>query len=105
MMFIKIIEAETGLIAVKEYKFHPTRKWRFDYCIPSEMIAIEIEGGAFTNGRHTRGKGFIEDMRKYNEAVILGWRLIRFTPTQLKTILPIDTIKAILANNSIKVKL
>jgi hypothetical protein len=65
-----------------EYKFHSTRKWRFDYAIPEYKIAIEIEGGMWINGRHTRGSGAIGDLEKYNQAVLLGWRLLRFTPQQ-----------------------
>lgn len=36
-------------------------------------------------GRHTRGSGFVKDMEKYNAAGLLGWRVFRFTPKQLKT--------------------
>lgn len=63
----------------REWKFHPTRKWRFDFAWPLEKFAVEIEGGVWSGGRHTRGKGFIEDCIKYNEAVMLGWRVIRVT--------------------------
>jgi very-short-patch-repair endonuclease len=68
----------------KEYRFHPTRRWRFDYAFPLTMLAIEIDGGAFSGGRHTRGAGFVKDMEKLNEAAILGWRVLRFTPDQVK---------------------
>jgi len=64
---------------VEEFKFHPTRKWRFDLAWPDRKLAIEIEGGTWSHGRHTRGKGFAMDCIKYNEAVILGWRLLRVT--------------------------
>ena len=67
----------------REYPFHPDRRWRFDYAWPKRMLAVECEGGAWTQGRHTRGEGFINDMEKYNAAVQLGWRLLRFTPEQL----------------------
>jgi len=67
---------------IAEHRFHATRLWRFDYALPSSRIAIEIEGGVHSNGRHTRGVGFISDMEKYNAAVSLGWRLFRFTPEQ-----------------------
>jgi hypothetical protein len=68
----------------KEFKFHPTRKWRFDYCWPDLRVAVEIEGGIWTRGRHTRGAGALGDMEKYNEAARMGWRVFRFTPDQLK---------------------
>lgn len=64
---------------VPEYKFHPTRKWRFDWCWPTQKIALEIEGGVYTRGRHTRGKGYENDVRKYNAATLLGWKVIRAT--------------------------
>ncbi len=66
---------------VQEYKFHPMRRWRFDFADPERMIAFEIEGGAWVNGRHTRGGGFIGDCEKYNEAALLGWTVYRF-PTE-----------------------
>ena len=92
-LFCALIKSELGLDVVKEYRFHLTRKWRFDYAISSKMIAIEVEGGAYTQGRHTRGKGFVADMEKYNEAVCLGWQLIRVTPSQLVTMQTVQYIK------------
>jgi very-short-patch-repair endonuclease len=67
-----------------EYKFHPTRKWRFDYAFLQQRIAVEIEGAIWTHGRHTRGAGFVKDIEKYNAAAKLGWRIFRFSPSQLK---------------------
>lgn len=69
----------------REYQFHPTRLWRFDYAWPLEKFAVEIEGGVWSGGRHTRGKGFIEDCIKYNEAVLLGWRVIRVTTEMVRS--------------------
>lgn len=63
-----------------EFRFHKTRKWRFDYAWPGHGLAVEIEGGVWTNGRHTRGKGFLGDLIKYNYSAIMGWSLLRFTP-------------------------
>ena len=74
---------ELGLTPVPEHRFAPPRRWRFDLAFPDRKLAIEIEGGAFTRGRHTRGAGFVKDMEKYNAAVLLGWRLLRFTPSQV----------------------
>jgi very-short-patch-repair endonuclease len=58
----------------REYRFHPTRMWRFDFCWPQIKLAVEIEG----RGRHQTFAGFREDTCKYNEAVRLGWRVLRF---------------------------
>ena len=67
-----------------EYKFHPTRKWRFDYAWPEHSVALEIEGGVWIGGRHTSGSGFIKDAEKYNEAGLLGWWVFRITPQQVE---------------------
>jgi very-short-patch-repair endonuclease len=66
-------------IPIREYKFHPTRKWRFDLAYPEQKIAIEAEGATFANGRHSRGVGFQADCEKYNTATLMGWRVLRFT--------------------------
>lgn len=66
-----------------EYRFHPTRKWRADWCFVAAKLMVEVEGGAWTNGRHTRGAGFVADLEKYAEATILGFRILRVTPQQV----------------------
>lgn len=66
-----------------EYRFNPERRWRFDYAWPKVQVAVEVEGGIWTRGRHTRGAGFLADMEKYNFAAKVGWRVFRFTPDQL----------------------
>jgi very-short-patch-repair endonuclease len=66
-----------------EYKFHETRRWRFDYAFLDVKLAVELEGGIWTKGRHTRGKGFSNDMQKYNSASELGWTLLRYEPTKI----------------------
>jgi hypothetical protein len=63
---------------VREYRFHDTRRWRFDFAWPEYQVAAEVEGGVFTKGRHTRGPGFVKDCEKYNEAALLGWIVLRF---------------------------
>ena len=79
-----------------EFRFDDTRRWRFDYAIPEHRIAVEVEGGIWTNGRHTRGKGYMNDMEKYNRATVLGWRLIRVAPDRLFTTYTLQLIKDIL---------
>ena len=65
---------------VVEYKFHPTRKWKFDFANPELKIAVEQEGGVWIRGRHNRGTGFLNDIEKYNTAVLLGWKVLRYPP-------------------------
>jgi hypothetical protein len=77
--FARSFEAQWRLLdgppLEKEYKFCPGREWRADYRIGQWLI--ELEGGVYSGGRHTRAKGFIEDIYKYNMAAMLGYRVIR----------------------------
>ena len=68
-----------------ELVFHPKRKWRLDYAWPTRMIAVEIHGGIHSGGRHTRGRGFVEDRAKMNEATLLGWTVLEVTPEHIKS--------------------
>jgi very-short-patch-repair endonuclease len=67
-----------------EYRFHQTRKWRFDFAYVPQRIAIEVDGGVFVGGRHSRGSGVEDDCEKYAEALVLGWRILRVTPRMVK---------------------
>lgn len=90
------VQTETGVDALltqlrvigapapeREYRFHPVRKWRFDLAWPALMIAVEVEGSVYAGGRHTRGKGYEGDLRKYNAAAALGWVVYRFSTGQV----------------------
>jgi very-short-patch-repair endonuclease len=83
-----------GLEYVSEYRFHPVRKWRLDFAFPELRLAVEVEGGHWTGGRHTSGIGFEKDCEKYNALTLSGWRLLRFTG---KTIKSGEALKAIQA--------
>lgn len=67
-----------------QYRFHPVRKWKFDFAFPAIKLAVEIEGGTWINGRHSRGSGFTKDCEKYNAAVKLGWRVLRYTTAMVE---------------------
>ncbi|MFQ2621922.1 hypothetical protein ACK3YV_03715 [Aeromonas caviae] len=68
-----------------ELLFHPKRKWRFDYAWEEQKLALEIHGGIHSGGRHTRGRGFVEDRTKMNEATLLGWTVLDVTPEHIKS--------------------
>jgi len=77
----------------REHRFHPTRQWRIDLAYPEIKLGFEVEGanfafkdtrtGELTVGRHLRGKGYANDIEKYNEATLLGWMIIRTTGDQI----------------------
>jgi hypothetical protein len=85
-----------------EYRFHPTRKWRFDYAVPHMMIAIEIEGGIFPSrnvrgemvtGAHVRGKHYQSDLDKYNSATFWGWSVFRFSVQDVKLARDVELLR------------
>ncbi len=81
---------------VTEHRFHPTRRWRFDYAWPQWGVAVEREGGIWIRGRHTRPMGYQRDLEKYNAATVLGWRVLRFTPAALTSAGALAQIRAVL---------
>ena len=69
----------------REHKFHPVRRWRFDFAWPELKIAVEVEGGVWAGGRHTRGSGFSADAEKYNCAARMGWLVLRYTDREIRS--------------------
>lgn len=85
--YLALVLAAVGLPEPQEeYMFHPKRKWRFDLAWPEHRLAVEIEGGIWLQTSEGRSKGhanpkrFLDDIEKYNEAALAGFRLIRVTP-------------------------
>ena len=79
----------SGLAYVREFKFHPNRRWRADFHLSGWKISkpgilVEIEGGNFSRGRHVRPLGFENDVEKYNEATILDYKILRGTARHVR---------------------
>lgn len=82
----------------REYRFHPERKWRFDFAWPAYMLAAEIEGLVPTwktpgGGRHQRIGGYEDDLVKYNAAAALGWKVLRFGRSHVLSVYAIRTLE------------
>lgn len=77
---------------VREYRFHPKRMWRLDFAFPEVRLAVEVDGGNWSGGRHVRGTGFAKDCEKHNELALAGWRLLRYTVDMLKTGIAVQQI-------------
>jgi len=92
---------QAGIPFEREFRFSPPRRWRADFLVatpdmadvsrmfrlkPTDLatLLIEVEGGAYVQGRHTRGASFEADCEKYAAAAILGYRVIRATPRQVE---------------------
>lgn len=85
--------AEHGLEGIAEHRFHPERKWRFDFAFPASLVALEVEGGVWVGGRHTTPAGYVKDIEKYNTAGSMGWIVLRVTPDELGMQETVEMIK------------
>jgi len=81
----------------RQYKFDPKRKWLADFAFPAMRLLVEIEGGIWSGGRHTRPQGYLDDMEKYNAAAEAGWTVLRYSPEQVDSALAIDQVRRVLA--------
>jgi very-short-patch-repair endonuclease len=75
---------------IQEFCPIPNRKFRADFYLKKYNVLIEIEGGIWNQGRHTRGFGYANDVRKYNDYMLAGYRLIRFTSDDFMAITKYD---------------
>lgn len=74
--FLKQLLAARIPLPLAEVRFHPTRKWRFDYAWPAQKIAVEYQGGIFyRQASHSGIAGLKRDCLKFSSATALGWRL------------------------------
>lgn len=83
--FLLLWESFRGPALEREYPFHSERKWRADFAHVGSRTIVEIEGGIYVQGRHTRPAGFIKDAEKHFHAWLLGWSVIRLTAPQITT--------------------
>ena len=90
----------TKLLNFDQYKFHPTRKWRFDFAWPTIKVAVEIQGGTWTGGAHVRGAGYEKDCEKLNNAVLLGWKVLYFTSKMVRSGEGLELLKRVLDNEN-----
>lgn len=94
--------AECGLPRpLLELKFHPERKWRFDFAfmVPNQnhQVALEVQGGIFLNGGHNRGAALRKEHEKRNAAAQLGWRILYVEPKDLCTAETVEMIRRCLS--------
>jgi G:T-mismatch repair DNA endonuclease (very short patch repair protein) len=89
---------DAGLKYERQYKFHPTRRWKADFAFPEEMVLVEVQGSTWARmgakkcpvckqipkGRHGMGAGFEKDRIKMNEAQLKGWLVLEVTAGMVK---------------------
>jgi very-short-patch-repair endonuclease len=80
----------------EQYQIIPDRKFRWDFAWPDRKIAVEIQGGTWSGGAHSRGWGIQRDCEKNNLAVCQGWRLLYFTSDMVHSGLALSVVEGIL---------
>ena len=70
---------------VREHRPIAGRRWRVDFAWVDQLVALEVEGGIYTQGRHNRPQGFNDDAEKYNALALAGWVVLRVTADHIKS--------------------
>lgn len=65
----------------REFRFHKTRRWRFDFAWPELKVACEVDGG----GHKMYWKTYRNDVEKMNAALFLGWQVFRITTEMVRS--------------------
>ena len=89
-----------SLSPVREFQFTPPRKWRADFCFPDAMLLVEIDGGTWNFGRHTRHHGVTADIERSNRAQLMGYCCLRFTTDQVESGYAIDLVREALCKRT-----
>lgn len=85
---------------VPELRFHPTRRWRFDWAFVGNKVAVEVQGAIFVQGRHTRGAALLKEFEKLNAAAAQGWRVLYATPKQIASGEALAAVEAALSQQA-----
>ena len=80
-------------LGVGQYRFVPGRLYRFDRCWPERLVAVEVQGGIWTGGRHARGAGIAAECVKLSIAAALGWRVLPVTVEMIESGSAVDLIR------------
>lgn len=85
---------------VPEFTFCDGRRWRFDFAFPDDRVAVEVQGGIFIQGRHSRGAALLKEWEKLNHAAMLGWRVMYCQPKDICTMDMVRQIKTAICRRS-----
>lgn len=104
-LFLKLLQTKfKDVEVVKELRFHDKRRWRFDYAFPALKVAVEVDGGVWSGGRHINPAGYINDMEKLNTAASMGWLVLRITTDDRFAIKTYNIIKETLQLRKERIK-
>ena len=94
--FVMLCEQHHVLTPVREWRVCSTRRWAWDFAWPEHKVALEVNGGIWIRGKHSRGKGQVNDFEKWSMGALLGWRVLHTTPDRLETSKTLALVRACL---------
>lgn len=95
-IFNAVLDQHSLPLPVTEHRFDPSRRWRLDFAWPKFKVALEVQGGIWTRGRHTQGAALLNEWEKLNAAAMAGWRVLFVQPVDLNRATTIFMLKQIL---------
>ena len=75
---------ELGVPFERQYRYVPGRLFCADFAIPELRLLIEVQGGVYTGQAHGSIKGILADLERGNHAALHGWRMMRFSTSDVK---------------------
>ena len=81
----------------REVRFAPPRRFRLDFVLP-HRLAIEVQGGVWTRGAHSRGAGQAIDAEKGYLALLNGYRILYLTTDHIKSGVGLRWIEELMYN-------
>jgi len=75
-----------------QVKFCLERGWTFDLAFWWCMLAVEVDGGIWSGGRHILPQHYEAHCDKMNRAALDGWAVLHFTPSQVESGAAVDLI-------------
>jgi very-short-patch-repair endonuclease len=81
------------LLPVRQHPLLYGRGWRLDFAWPDRMLAVEIDGAV----HRIKGR-FRSDIERHNVLALLGWRVLRFSPSDVSSGKAIDVLRAVLVD-------
>lgn len=82
--YIRFLAPDLAARMVEQHPVGAGRKFRFDFAFPAERLGIELEGGLWSRGAHSRPAGIQRDIEKHNFAVLNGWKVLRFSTDDIE---------------------
>ena len=72
-----------NLIATRQFKYVPGRKFEADFCFVEQRLIVEVDGGIYGRRAHGSISGIIADMKRTNYAAMQGFRVMRYQPSEI----------------------